>query len=532
MADDTSDFVFPKPPGMFGLPENTGFNDSERHLTNLCRRSFLRLWAYTNLFNDERQHGSRRGSKEMCDALVVFGDDVLIFSDKHITFQDHRELSVAWPRWYRSAIKESINQLWGAKRWISQHPDRVFFDASCTRKLPVTIPDATRARYHLIAVTRGTREAAKKHFSDDIGSLMTSTDVSADNFKSWPFAVGRADASRGFIHIFDEAALDIVMDELDTVADFVGYLERRAVLLNNPSMRVFAPGEEQLVAAYLTTMDDRDEHCFARFDTADPPGQLIFDTSHYAGLQRNPAYLAKKRSDRASRVWDELIDRFVTHGDPSANPDGLPAQPQEVERALRYMAGESRFRRRILADLVKQALRLARQGTLHARLYGQAEQPDPAYVIVVAGKADDETYDQYRNRRRLTLQAYCQVAKLSLPASNVFVGIAFDHPDKNYPGSSEDLLVWEQLTWDEQIKREREQMRAELDILGSRRTMSLLTAQEFPQAPSKNSRRPDLKTMFPGYASGYDAPRGKRPVEKKTRDKMKAKSQRRNRPKK
>lgn len=523
---------FAEPPGMFGLPGNDGVNESERLLTALCRRSFLRLWVYTNLYTDEGRRPGKNATKELCDALAVFGNDVLIFSDKHIEFQVHKELDVAWSRWYRRAVKESVKQLWGAKAWVSRFPERAFLDANCTRTMPVALPQAKDARYHLIAVTRGTRDAARRHFSDEIGSLFVSTDVVDDAHLKTPFVLGRIDASRGFVHVFDEAAIEILMSELDTVYDFVGYLKRREVLLGDPKMIVHAAGEEQLLAAYLTTMGEDDEHTFVRFEPGKArPTVLMFDNSHYAHLQANPRYQAKKRSDEASRGWDELIDVFTTYGDPTVEIAGISSPPAEVERALRFMAGESRFRRRILSSVVRQAIRLTPPGRSHTRLYAGSEQPNPAYVIVVASKLDDETYDEYRERRRMNLAAYCRVAKLPLPNSSVFVGIGIDHPIKDYPGKSEDLFVYEQRVWNDEVMRETERIRDGLQILGERQTVSHASAQEFPDV-DRHQRTGARGFLHPKLHIDTEAPRGKRPNEKKVRDKMKAKSQRRNRPKK
>lgn len=56
---------------------------SEELLARLGRHAFLRLWSYSNLFTDRgRQRGTGDG-KELCDLLVVFGDTLIIFSDKH-----------------------------------------------------------------------------------------------------------------------------------------------------------------------------------------------------------------------------------------------------------------------------------------------------------------------------------------------------------------------------------------------------------------------------------------------------------------
>ncbi len=95
--------------GIFDISEADGVNDSERLLMNLCRRSFLSLWSFANLHTDQDMRDGRGSAKEFADVLVVFGDDVVIFSDKHVTFQQDQELPVAWKRWYKRADVSGIS---------------------------------------------------------------------------------------------------------------------------------------------------------------------------------------------------------------------------------------------------------------------------------------------------------------------------------------------------------------------------------------------------------------------------------------
>lgn len=90
-----------------------GFTPSEKLLADLGDHAFLDLWSYPNLFYEKKKGGIGDG-KEMCDMLVVCGDDTIIFSDKAIKFQDDRPIDVAWPRFYRAAIEEAVKQINGA----------------------------------------------------------------------------------------------------------------------------------------------------------------------------------------------------------------------------------------------------------------------------------------------------------------------------------------------------------------------------------------------------------------------------------
>jgi len=110
----------------------TSKTSSERYLTRLCRRSFLRLWSWPNIYRDQHWGGSALG-KEVCDLLVVFGNHVFIFSDKDCTFPDTGDLRIDWTRWVKRAVLKSAKQVAGAEKWIRDYPDRLYLDAACAK---------------------------------------------------------------------------------------------------------------------------------------------------------------------------------------------------------------------------------------------------------------------------------------------------------------------------------------------------------------------------------------------------------------
>ncbi len=71
-----------------------GTTDSERALTRLAKKAFLSLWSYANVYTDEGRTKGKGDGKELVDLLVVFGNDVLLFSDKACAF--HADES-NWP---------------------------------------------------------------------------------------------------------------------------------------------------------------------------------------------------------------------------------------------------------------------------------------------------------------------------------------------------------------------------------------------------------------------------------------------------
>jgi hypothetical protein len=122
-----------------------GTTESERTLAKLAKRAFLSLWSYLNVYTDVGRPGPGDG-KELCDLLVVFGNDVLLFSDKDCEYKVGAEVKVAWPRWYKKAIEKSAKQLAGAERLLRNFPGRFFIDKACETPMPVPLPRTQASR--------------------------------------------------------------------------------------------------------------------------------------------------------------------------------------------------------------------------------------------------------------------------------------------------------------------------------------------------------------------------------------------------
>jgi len=150
------------------MTHNTGLNDSERYLYSLCKRTFLSMWSYCNVF---RQPGS-----ELCDLLVVCGNDVIIFSDKFCAYPENGDASLNWSRWFKRAVIKSANQLWGAENWIKRSPERIFVDSKCKQELPSPIAIDRDTRFHLVLVAHGASQSCYDIFGGS-GSLMINTSL-------------------------------------------------------------------------------------------------------------------------------------------------------------------------------------------------------------------------------------------------------------------------------------------------------------------------------------------------------------------
>src|SRR5206468_3220014 len=121
---------------------SAGITPSEKLLAELCDRSFLSLWSYPNLF--------KKKGKELCDLLVLFGNDAVVFSDKSCGYPNSGNSALDWTRWYRRSLADSAHQLYQAERWLRTYPDKVFLDAACNTPLPISLSSQTALRVHRV----------------------------------------------------------------------------------------------------------------------------------------------------------------------------------------------------------------------------------------------------------------------------------------------------------------------------------------------------------------------------------------------
>lgn len=276
-----------------------GTTDSERALTRLAKKAFLSLWSYPNVFTDEGRSNGKGDGKELCDLLVVFGNDVLLFSDKNCEYHSGTDVKVAWPRWYKRAIEKSAKQLAGAEKFAREFPGRIFLDKQCQTPLPIPLPDASVARYFLIAVTRGAHQAARQFFGGgSSGSVMLRSDIRGRKHYEVPFHVGFPLESGRFVHVLDEMTVDLLLEELDTIPDLVGYLACKESFISKPGVFVSIAGEEELVARYMATLKDG-RHALP----------VIPDDVDYVALQEGDwEYYA--RSPQRGEFSLEVVNRF------------------------------------------------------------------------------------------------------------------------------------------------------------------------------------------------------------------------------
>lgn len=378
-------------------------NKAEKLVTKLCTKSFLSLWSYAN------PQGKNPG-KELCDILVVCEPDVIIFSVKEIGVTDNRDIVVNWKRWQREAVQRPARDIYGAERWITKNKSVITKDG----KPGLPFPRLSFRRLHRVVVALGGRREVP---------------------------IPSADFGKGFVHVFDEACLDIVMAELDTICDFVKYLHDKEALYHKGVKITLLGGEENLLARYL----ENDRTFPANWDS------VLVDDGLWASLAQRPEYQRKKEEDKHSYLWDRLIEYICDYFYRGQLEVGNSLS--DVDQVLRIMAREKRFSRRVLSKSYAEFIRSVKDNKIRSR-YVQSPSGVP-YVFLQRPHGYD------RSQRRAELANRCFVVRGFYPDQTTVVGIATEEYDPE-KGTSFDVVVFSKDKWTAEDKARVESLQNEM----------------------------------------------------------------------
>jgi hypothetical protein len=449
------------------VTRNEGVTPEEQYLQRLCESSFLSLWSYAGLSRDQKTGGKGDG-KELCDLLVVCGDDVLIFSDKAYKFPDTGNIKLDWSRWFKRAIQKSAEQAWGTGRWLKAHPERIFLDPACTQEFPIDLPTPERMRIHYIVVAHNISARCAKHFPRSSGTLMFDSLLPAkpylqDQDKIEPFVLGWMDSNRPFVHVLDDESLNILLDARDTITDFVEYLRWKEEFLQSAKereARVLYCGEEDLLADYLLTFDGT-KHGLV---LTDEPIDLVFiEEGRWKDFLDSEQRSAQVKADKESYFWDYIIERFNHNILAGTSYDRVTPFIADREKAVRMLALETRVHRRVLARRLLDALR--------------ETAPDFRAVKVTAPEGRDGTYfcflllprhtmpeETYRQIRGEHLEALLRITKLVFPKALDIVGFATESgPDTT--NRSEDVMYLDARGWTDEEQEHATELQKQFKFL-------------------------------------------------------------------
>lgn len=257
--------------------------NAEEFVFSLAQKSFLTDWCYLN--------PELPNKKELCDLLIIFGDIAIIWQIKDLKKGKDGKYS-------KTKVEKNLKQIMGAKRSLFELKEKIIL------KNP----------------RRGEEEFDPK-LINEIYLISALVGEGEDYFEFVKKIKGK------IIHVLNRPGTEILLNELDTIDDFINYLKEKESLISSDINITLSGGEEELLAYYLVNGRS--------FDEIKKHNCIMIQEGCWKNLQRKAEYIAKKEEDKISYFWDFLIDKAHLSKD------------KNYELVAREMAGLNRFQRRI-----------------------------------------------------------------------------------------------------------------------------------------------------------------------------------------
>ena len=355
---------------------------SEEYGEYLCHNTFLSFWSFSNPIGKK--------GKELCDLLIICGTDIIIISVKEICIPESTDYLVDFNRWITRAIGKSINQIYGAENFIASEREILLKDGVTTIKLP---PIHERNIYR-IAIAFGGKER---------------------------FPLVSQNFGKGFIHVFNEESISVIASELDTISDFINYLESKERFIDS-TKGITATTELDLLGIYLMQV-----RSFQGF----PSDQIIYiENDVWSKLSINPSFKKEKELNEISYLWDSLIELFTSHYNNKSLD--IPVDRETMDQIILTMARENRYCRRVLSQAVIDFMNTPSNNLIQTRTMKTDVSSEIVYVFL---KGDSSK----RKERQMELEIRCVIAKHHFKECTTIIGIATD--DYNQESYSFDFCV-------------------------------------------------------------------------------------------
>lgn len=174
----------------------------EKFVNELAYNSFFKYWCYPS---PKFENGNK---KEICDLLILFNSVAIIVSVKNYEFKGNHF------RYFNNTIEKAVKQLHGACRILFgntevkiKHPDK---------ELETFQKDEIKKTFRLVI---------------NLG----------EGIRFYPF--NHKTKNDDYVTLFDKDSFETIIKELDTVPDFIDYLEKREKLFKN-KFTLILPAEE------------------------------------------------------------------------------------------------------------------------------------------------------------------------------------------------------------------------------------------------------------------------------------------------
>jgi hypothetical protein len=288
------------------------------------------------------------------------------------------------------------------------------------------------------------------------GLLFDGTVTSSDK----PFCIGSLRVRECLVHVFEAETLETILAELDTISDFIWYLTRRERAVVETPVTCFR--ELDLLMLSLLERSEGQWGLLLLPDAAEAAGipEGLW-TDKYSTECRDRSRLA----NRPSYVIDRVIEYFHSEyiHDRLLKDESFPFDAHE--QALRHLAMESRFSRRIIATELFGILDEPDQSTFWAATAESFDVAGVRYVWLAYPPPPDAANEDAASSIILDhLKDHVYVAR-SIFSADLIIGIAL--PNRSVETGSYFLIVFDGTHWTEDAQKGAEELRAELGIFAN-----------------------------------------------------------------
>lgn len=436
------------------IQKSEGVTLTEKHLSDLCERTFLKLWSWPNPYKQDR--------KELCDLIAIFDKHVFVFFDRQSNVLENEEkgIEVTWARWKKEVIDKQINTARGAERYI-RGGSPIFLDQGCRELLPAALPE--NPIVHKVIVAHGAEEVCKSFSEENVfGSLAicygSGSGISV--LQNSPFFIRLE--KQDPIHVLDSANVEVLLTELDAFSDFVAYIIEKEEAIRKYQVFAYC-GEEDLLAHYFLNYDsDRKAY---RIGDDDPKIEVaIIGEGEWKDFEDAGHPKRRRTANKESYLWDDLIQRTYQNA-----LDGTVGGVTlwDGNDALHEMAKEPRLARRNLSRHMLQAKeKFPRPDHEISRMpcYMQSlSDPSKMYAFLQFGNLEGDTHHEMKMR---ILEVLCGVTRNNCPDAKTVVGIAMDAPKYARTGGGEIFALLRCEDWGEDQRAHYDQENERLERFG------------------------------------------------------------------
>jgi len=391
---------------------------AEKLVYNLARKTFLMDWCYLNPLLSN--------GNELCDLLVVFDEVGIIWQVKDLKLGKNN-------RYKKSKVQKNLRQLSGAYRRLfnlkaeikleNPHRGEELFDTASIKQV------------YLISVLLGGGE--------DFFSPMENTNAH-------------------LAHVFSKESIEIILNELDTITDFVDYLRVRQELFEQKKSVIVLGGEKELLAFYL--MNNRS------FDKLLGATNIVIDEGSWEKLQSKPEYKEKKKEDKISYCLDGMIQ------------DMHRGSTSEYEILAREFAHLNRFQRRCLSKYFFEAHLKSHNDKTNNVFRRAFQYNDITYCFLYYNDPEPKK----RKRKKRMLENLCFIARGKYKTNNKVIGIAAEKRIR--PKCSYDYCLLDKPGWTEKDQKNIEDYQKKTGVLVNPE-MIQVHEDEYPQINNSKTQK-------------------------------------------